>query len=87
MTFPPEPPEHRPNWAFGTAMGIKCPQCGAAVDGLDWLMQPPPDNPDATPDEYTNQGMILRPCRHQLPTPPWTLTPTGGRGQLELKST
>jgi hypothetical protein len=75
-----------PNWALGADVGIKCPECGTAVTGLDWLMRPPPENPDTDDQsQFTNQGMDLRPCHHQLATPPWNLGPTGLRGELELK--
>lgn len=80
--------EEDPNWAFPATMGIKCSECNIAVTGVDWLMRPPPDNPDTTnPDDMTNQGMDLRPCHHQLSTPPWKLGTTGPRGELELKQT
>jgi hypothetical protein len=66
-------PDPRPNWAFGLEQGIKCPECGSPVDGIDWIT-----------DDLHTTGMTLRPCRHQLTTPPWKLD-HDQRGALKLR--
>lgn len=63
------------HWAFGTEQGVKCPDCGQPVAGVDWFA------------EHPTEGMILRPCQHRLTTPPWKLIPAGISGHLRLERT
>jgi hypothetical protein len=57
-------PNQAPNWAFSPDHEIKCPECGATLAGLNWVLD----------DADTLTGMALVPCGHQLPTSVWELS-------------
>jgi hypothetical protein len=61
------PEESSPNWAFSPDHEIKCPECGATLAGLNWVLT----------DEDVLTAMALVPCGHQLPTDLWELSFSG----------
>jgi hypothetical protein len=60
-------PEQAPNWAFSPDHDIRCPECDAALSGLNWKLD--------EDDRLTH--MVLVPCGHELPTSVWELSFSG----------
>jgi hypothetical protein len=75
MPSPDEPGPVRadtsaPHWAFSPDHDIRCPDCGAKVSGLNWIMATVEMEDKAT-------GMSLVPCGHELPMDVWELSFSG----------
>jgi hypothetical protein len=61
------------NWAF-PGQGIRCPECNADLEGLDWTQD----------ENQVVTGAQVFPCEHVIPIPPWRFGPSGSRGELRF---
>ncbi len=70
-----------PDWSFSSAQDLHCPLCDELLSGLNWTVAQ--DGEYLLAEEVTVQpaphvsAMVLIPCGHELPVPPWELKFSG----------